>query len=298
LNGWQNKINTARGKQMKFTKMHGIGNDYVYVNCMQAPIEQPAAVSRFVSDRHYGIGADGLILICPSQVADFEMKMFNANGSQAEMCGNGIRCVGKYVYDHGLTNKTNLRIETLSGVKHLSLTIAEHQVERVTVNMGIPMLEAAKIPVLTDVTQAIAIPLQVAEQVYQVTCVSMGNPHGVIFMKDDVRQLELEKIGPLFEHHPSFPKGINTEFVNIVSNKTIRMRVWERGSGETLACGTGACASAAAYILQHDPGSEVLVKLSGGDLQINWEGSNTDLFMTGAAATVFEGEIKLPYKLK
>lgn len=281
---------------MKFTKMHGIGNDYVYVNCFREQVASPEETARFVSDRHFGIGSDGLILINPSQNADFEMAMYNGDGSRGEMCGNGIRCVAKYVYDYGLTDKTSISVETLGGIKYLDLTTEHGKVSQVKVNMGAPELTPEKIPVLAEGAQAVNVPLEVDGNIYQMTCISMGNPHCVIFMEEDVRNLDLEKIGPSFENHPRFPRRINTEFVNIINRNTLRMRVWERGSGETLACGTGACATAAAAILNGKAEQEVTVRLLGGDLKIAWEGADAPVYMTGPATTVFDGEIQLPWE--
>lgn len=279
---------------MKFTKMHGIGNDYVYVNCFNETIKDPSAVSKYVSDRHFGVGSDGLILIKPSKVADFQMDMYNADGSQGEMCGNGIRCVAKYVYDYGLTDKTNISVETLAGIKHLDLTIENGKVALVKVNMGSPELVPEKIPVVAEGERAIDVPLEVKGKTYQMNGVSMGNPHCVIFMEEDVRELDLESMGPDFENHKRFPKRINTEFVNVLDENTLRMRVWERGSGETLACGSGACATAVAAILNGLVQKEVTVKLLGGDLKIQWNGSDAPVYMTGPATTVFDGIITLP----
>lgn len=279
---------------MKFTKMHGIGNDYVYVNCFNETIKDPSAVSKYVSDRHFGVGSDGLILIKPSKVADFQMDMYNADGSQGEMCGNGIRCVAKYVYDYGLTDKTNISVETLAGIKHLELTIENGKVALVKVNMGSPELVPEKIPVVAEGERAIDVPLEVKGKTYQMNGVSMGNPHCVIFMEEDVRELDLESMGPDFENHKRFPKRINTEFVNVLDENTLRMRVWERGSGETLACGTGACATAVAAILNGLVQKEVTVKLLGGDLKIQWNGGDAPVYMTGPATTVFDGIITLP----
>lgn len=279
---------------MKFTKMHGLGNDYVYVNCFEEKVTEPEKVSRFVSDRHFGIGADGLILIQPSDKADFEMAMYNADGSRGEMCGNGIRCVGKYVYDYGLTDKTQIRIDTLAGVKYLDLMLEDGKVSRVKVDMGAPCLAAAEIPVTADTEQVIQAPLVVEGRTYEMTAVSMGNPHCVIFLEEDVRKLDLEAFGPAFENHPRFPRRINAEFVNVIDESTLRMRVWERGSGETLACGTGACATAVAAILNGKSGHEVTVQLLGGELEIAWAGGDASVFMTGGAVTVFDGEIELP----
>ena len=251
---------------MRFTKMHGCGNDYVYVNGFAETVKNPGEVARFVSDRHFGIGSDGLILICPSDKADFEMAMYNADGSRAEMCGNGIRCVAKYVYDYGLTDKTRISVDTLAGIKYLELFVEEGKVREVTVNMGAPILEAEQIPVDFSNSPVISQPLDAAGKSYEVTCVSMGNPHCVIFMDEDVRELDLGKIGPDFENHARFPKRINTEFVNVIDETHLRMRVWERGSGETLACGTGTCATVVAAILNGLTKDEVSVELLGGSL--------------------------------
>ncbi len=280
---------------MKFTKMHGCGNDYVYVNCLEETVEHPEEVAKFVSDRHFGIGSDGLILICPSKVADFEMVMYNADGSRGEMCGNGIRCVGKYVYDYGLTDQTTVRIETLAGIKTLELTVADGKVQEVRVNMGAPILETNKIPAVFLSSPVVNQPLYVDGTDYTVTCVSMGNPHCVTFMDEDVRNLDLEKIGPGFEYNETFPKRVNTEFVNVIDGTHLRMRVWERGSGETLACGTGTCATVVAAVLcgyvQAD--TEVEVELLGGKLRILWDQESDLVYMTGPATVVYEGEIDL-----
>lgn len=283
---------------MKFTKMQGIGNDYVYVNCFLEEVNHPAELAKYVSDRHFGIGSDGLILIKPSSTADFRMDMYNADGSRGEMCGNGIRCVAKYVYDYGLTKKTEVSVETLAGIKHLSLILEGGKAVRVRVNMGVPELSANRIPVLSEREEMINKTLKVNGTSYQMTCVSMGNPHCVVFMEEDIQKLNLEAIGPFFEHHQDFPNRINTEFVNVVNETTLKMRVWERGSGETLACGTGACAVAAAAILNGLAKPQITVQLLGGDLEIEWEGRQTPVYMTGAAAVVFDGEIALPTEIK
>ena len=277
---------------MKFTKMHGIGNDYVYVNCFEETVDCPQEAAKFVSDRHFGIGSDGLILIKPSEKADFEMEMYNADGSRGNMCGNGIRCVAKYVYEHGLTTKTQIRVDTLSGVKELNLTIENEKVALVRVNMGKPEFTAKKIPVISEKEQVIRQPIQVAGNTYEMTCVSMGNPHCVVFI-DDMDCLDMEKTGPAFENHSCFPDRVNTEFVKIIDNHTLEMRVWERGSGETLACGTGACAVAAASIKNGFTNDTVTVRLRGGELQIEWDQESGDIYMTGPAEEVFEGEICL-----
>ena len=273
---------------MKFTKMHGLGNDYVYVNCFEEKIDNPPAVARFVSDRHFGIGSDGLIMINPSKVADFEMEMYNADGSRGEMCGNGIRCVAKYVYDYGLTDKTQISVETLGGIKYLDLTVEDGKVTLVKVDMGKPELKAELIPIVSDNEHVLDEPIEVDGKEYRMTGVSMGNPHTVIYV-DDVKNLDLETIGPKFENHERFPKRINTEFVRCIDRHTVEMRVWERGSGETLACGTGACAVAVASILNNLTDTQVTVKLLGGDLQIEWDKEKDRVFMTGPAKVVFDG---------
>ena len=277
---------------MKFTKMQGLGNDYVYVNCFEEKIENPPAVARYVSDRHFGIGSDGLIMINPSEVADFEMEMYNADGSRGEMCGNGIRCVTKYVYDYGLTDKTQISVETLGGIKYLDLTVEDGKVVLVKVDMGKPELKSDLIPIISENEKVIDEPIEVDGQVYHMTGVSMGNPHTVIYV-DDVKNLDLEKIGPKFENHERFPKRINTEFVHCIDRNTVEMRVWERGSGETLACGTGACAVAVASILNNLTDTRVTVKLLGGDLQIEWDREKDHVFMTGPAKVVFDGVIDI-----
>ena len=277
---------------MKFTKMHGLGNDYVYVNCFEEKIDNPPAVARFVSDRHFGIGSDGLIMINPSKTADFEMEMYNADGSRGEMCGNGIRCVAKYVYDYGLTDKTQISVETLGGIKYLDLTVEDGKVSLVKVDMGKPKLEADLIPIISEREQVIDEPIEVDGKEYHMTGVSMGNPHTVIYV-DDVKGLDLEKIGPKFENHERVPKRINTEFVHCIDRQTVEMRVWERGSGETLACGTGACAVAVSSILNNLTDTQVTVKLLGGDLQIEWDREKDRVFMTGPATVVFDGVIDI-----
>ncbi len=278
---------------MKFTKMHGLGNDYVYVNCLKETVENPGEVARFVSDRHFGIGSDGLILIKPSDVADFQMDMYNADGSGAEMCGNGIRCVAKYVYDYGLTEKTEVDIETRAGIKHIVLTIRDGKVEKARVDMGEPILKPELIPVVGEGDMLVNEPIFVDGREYRVTCVSMGNPHAVIFMDEDVKALEIEKIGPKFENHERFPKRTNTEFMKVLDRNTMDMRVWERGSGETWACGTGTCASVVAAVLNGLTERKVLVHLLGGDLEILWDENDNHVYMTGPATTVFDGEIQL-----
>ena len=277
---------------MKFTKMHGCGNDYVYVNCFEETVKNPEEAAKIVSDRHYGIGSDGLILICPSDKADFRMAMYNLDGSEGKMCGNGVRCIAKYVYDHHLTDKTRISLETLGGIKYLDLNIKNGKVESVVVDMGEPVLTPEDIPVAVSGDQAVNIPLEVDGKVWYMTCISMGNPHAVVFV-DNTKDLDLEKIGPKFEKHPIFPEQVNTEFVHVIDRHTVDMRVWERGSGETLACGTGACATAMACILNHMTDDEVLIHLLGGDLLIRYDRETNHIFMTGPAAEVFSGEIDL-----
>lgn len=277
---------------MKFTKMHGCGNDYVYVNLFEEQIENPAKVSIAVSDRHFGIGSDGLITIGASEIADFRMRIYNADGSEAEMCGNGIRCVAKYVYDHKLTDKTEITVETGAGVKTLQLTVEDDKVTLVRVDMGEPILTPDEIPVVADGDRVVDEPIVVDDKEWRMTCVSMGNPHAVVFV-DDVAHFELEKYGPLFENHVRFPKRTNTEFVQIISRNEAIMRVWERGSAETWACGTGTCATVMACILNGLTDNDVLVHLRGGDLRIVYDEKSNHVFMTGPAAEVFEGEIQL-----
>ena len=275
---------------MKFTKMHGIGNDYVYVNCFKEEIENPSELARVVSNRNFGVGSDGLILIRPSEKADFQMDMYNSDGSQAEMCGNGIRCVGKYVYDYGLTDKTQITVDTLAGIKYLDLTVEDGKVSKIRVNMGEPILKPELVPVISPEDPAVDIPIEVKGKKYNMTCVSMGNPHAVIFM-DHVKDLDIEVIGPYFENHTCFPKRTNTEFVEILDRNTVNMRVWERGAGETLACGTGACATAVACVLNDKTEDKITVHLLGGDLQIEWDRETNQIYMTGPATTVFDGEL-------
>lgn len=281
-------------KKMKinFTKMHGAGNDYVYINCFEQPIKRPQKLSMLVSRRHFSIGSDGLILILPSEKADFRMRMFNADGSEGKMCGNATRCIAKYVYDHKMTDKHDITLETLSGIKKIHIdTDVSGKFLSATVNMGAPILESAKIPCLIDSKEVIDWPADICGQKYNITCVSMGNPHCVVFVPN-VDELNLEILGPKFENNEIFPERTNTEFVEIVNDNTIKIRVWERGSGETLACGTGACASVVAGILNHKINTDtVTAKLIGGDLTIRWKGE--DVFMSGPAVTAYEGIIEV-----
>ena len=277
---------------MKFTKMEGCGNDYVYIDGAReriAPEEKPDFVRR-VSDRHFGIGSDGVIFINPSTEADFEMEMYNADGTRAEMCGNGIRCVAKFVYDKGLTDKCDISVVSCGKIKYLKLFLKDGKVDCVKVNMGAPELVAENVPVVCEKEQAVDEPITVLGKEYKMTCVSMGNPHAVVFM-DDVEHLKIEKIGPHFENHERFPKRINTEFVKILDRQTVQMRVWERGSGETLACGTGCCATVVACVLNGLTDETVTVKLLGGEIKITWDREENLVYMTGPATTVFEGEI-------
>ena len=279
---------------MKFTKMHGCGNDYIYVDGAKeilTPQEKPEVVRR-LSDRHFGIGGDGVIFINPSKEADFEMEMYNMDGSRAEMCGNGIRCVAKFVYDKGLTDKTSISVISCGKIKYLTLSIENGKVSTVRVNMGSPIFKSKDIPVISDKEEVIGDEIEVAGETYKMTCVSMGNPHAVVFM-DEVEGLPLEKMGPLFENHVRCPKRVNTEFVKILDENTVEMRVWERGTGETLACGTGACATVVACVLNGLTKEQVTVKLLGGNLQIQWDRESNLVYMTGPATTVFEGEIEI-----
>jgi diaminopimelate epimerase len=275
---------------MKFTKMHGCGNDYVYVNCFKEKVDNPGEVAKFISRRHFGIGSDGLILIKPSQKADFAMEMYNADGSEGKMCGNGVRCIAKYVYDNGMIDKKTIVLETKGGIKYLDVAVRDKEVTSVRVNMGEPILSPALIPVISKKDRIIGEDITIDNTLYKMTCVSMGNPHGVVFVAA-TNTIEIEKIGPQFEHHPMFPDGINTEFVQIIDENTINMRVWERGSGETLACGTGACASVYACILNGLTKDRVKVHLLGGDLDIEYKKEENVIFMTGPATKVFDGEI-------
>lgn len=277
---------------MKFTKMQGLGNDYVYVNCFKETIENPPEMAKKVSNRNFGIGSDGLIMINPSDVADFEMEMYNADGSRSEMCGNGIRCVGKYVYDYGLTEKEHISVETLAGIKYLDLTVEDGKVKLVKVDMGSPELVPENIPIVADGNRVIDEPINVNGTEYRMTGVSMGNPHAVVYV-EDVKGLDIETIGPAFENHERFPNRVNTEFVKVLDRNTVEVRVWERGSGETMACGTGACAVAVACILNGFTEDKVTVKLLGGDLQIEWDKEADKIYMTGPAEVSFDGEINL-----
>jgi len=274
---------------MKFTKMHGIGNDYVYVSCFEETVDDPAAVAIAVSDRHFGIGSDGLILIMPSEEADVRMRMFNADGSESQMCGNGIRCVAKYSYDHGLVSKDEITVETLAGPKTLKLTVEGGKVSKVRVNMGQPYLLRGEIPMTGDAdSQCINQPLDVKGQELLVTCVSVGNPHCMIFV-DDADAVDLNDLGPAIENHPAFPERINVHFVQIIDRGEVKIATWERGSGITLACGTGATASCVACALNEKTGRQVLAHLPGGDLELDWA-EDGNVYMTGPAAEVFEGE--------
>lgn len=276
--------------KINFTKMQGCGNDYVYISGFteKIPLEKKPDFVRRMSDRHFGIGGDGVIFVNPSELADFEMEMYNADGTRAEMCGNGIRCVAKFVYDKGLTDKTEITVESFGQVKYLRLFTENGRVKQVRVDMGEPVLRAEEIPVVCGSEQAVAEAIEVEGREYEMTCVSMGNPHAVVYM-EDVAGLEIEKAGPFFENHPRFPRRVNTEFVKVLDRNTVEMRVWERGSGETLACGTGCCAVAVACVLNGLTERRVTVKVLGGALEIEWDEANNRVYMTGPAETVFEG---------
>jgi diaminopimelate epimerase len=276
---------------LPFVKMHGIGNDYVYVDCFTHRVPDPAALAQRISPRRTAIGSDGLILICPSTVADCRMEMYNADGSRGAMCGNGIRCVGKYVAEHGLATNNPLRVETDCGIKVLTLTRRGDQVVSVSVDMGEPILDGPRIPVAAE-GRVIDAPLEVGGHEYRISCVSMGNPHCVVFT-DDVESLDLERLGPRFEHHPFFPHRVNTEFVRVDGPTRLRMRVWERGSGETAACGTGACAALVAAVLTKRAERHAVLRLNGGDLDIEWRASDGHVIMSGPAEEAFRGEIEV-----
>lgn len=275
---------------MKFTKMHGAGNDYIYVNAMLEQIDDPSSLSKKLSDRHFGVGSDGLVLILPSTKADFRMRMFNSDGSEAEMCGNASRCIGKYVYDKGLTKKTSVSLETKAGIKILELHVENGSVKSVRVDMGEPILDPESIPVKVQGDNAIKVPVKVKGTEYTITAVSMGNPHAVLFT-EGIDKIDLTSVGPEFEKNIVFPKYTNTEFVEVLSPDHVKMRVWERGAGETLACGTGACAVLVAGVLRGLLENEATIDLLGGSLKIEWNKSDNHVYMTGGATTVFEGEI-------
>lgn len=281
---------------LTFSKMHGIGNDYIYINCFQETVTDPEKLSIFMSNVWFGVGSDGLVLILPSEVADFRMRIFNADGSEAMMCGNATRCVGKYVYEHGMTDKTEVSLETNSGIKYLTLYVNEatNKVDAVKVDMGKAILKPAEIPVADDGDRFIAKPVVVDGVSYDMTCVSMGNPHAVVFLPE-IDSLDLEKMGPSFEHHPLFPNRVNTEFIRVIDDHTLQMRVWERGSGETFACGTGACAAAVASVLNGycKREQEILIHLRGGDLRIIYH-NDESVTMIGPATFIFEGKMEYP----
>ena len=280
--------------KIKFTKMHGCGNDYVYINGFteKIPQEQKPDFVRYVSDRHFGIGSDGAIFINPAKEADFEMEMYNADGSRSEMCGNGMRCVGKYVYDYGLTDKTEFSVVSAGKIKYLTLTIEDGKAVQIRVNMGEPILAPSEIPVVAETTPVMNEPITVLDKEYEMTCVSMGNPHAVVFV-DDTASFPVNEIGPFFEKHEKFPNRTNTEFVQVVDRNHINMRVYERGTGETLACGTGCCASVVACILNGLTDDTVYVNVLGGTVLIEWNRTENLVYMTGPAVTVFDGEIEI-----
>jgi diaminopimelate epimerase len=275
---------------IKFTKMHGLGNDYVYIDCINQHIENESDLARFVSNRNFGIGSDGLILICKSDIADFKMRMFNSDGSEAEMCGNGIRCVGKFVYDKGLTNKETIDVETLAGIKTLILNVEDGKVKTVRVDMGEPILNPDKIPVIASEEPVKNLKIKADDKEFKFTCVSMGNPHAITVV-NDVKNFDIHKYGKIVEIDKAFPRKTNVEFVEIVDNQNIKMRVWERGAGETLACGTGACATAVACNINGLTDREVNIELLGGILNIKWDKNDNHVYMTGPAVTVFDGEL-------
>lgn len=275
---------------IKFTKMHGLGNDYVYIDAINQKIQNELKLAQFVSNRHFGIGSDGLILICESKVADFKMRMFNSDGSETEMCGNGIRCVGKFVYDKGFTSKTTVTIETLAGIKTLKLNIKDKKVETVRVDMGEPILEADKIPVISKEEPVKNLELEAENRKFKFTCVSMGNPHAITIV-ENTKEFEVERYGKILEVDKAFPKKANIEFAQVIDKENIKMRVWERGAGETLACGTGACATAVACNLLNLTGRKVNIELLGGILNIEWNENDNHIYMTGPAVTVFDGEL-------
>lgn len=291
----------GKDKEMKFTKMHGCGNDYIYVNGFTEHVDEdrkPELVRR-LSDRHFGIGGDGVIFINPGKSAAFEMEMYNADGTRAQMCGNGIRCVAKYVYDYGLTDQTSIAIESFGKAKYLELTLgSDGRVSTAKVNMGAPILKAAEIPVISDNEQVVSEVIEVNGQVYRMTCVSMGNPHAVVFIDDilngknlDIKDFDIEAVGPHFENHTRFPERTNTEFVRILDRNNVQMRVWERGTGETLACGTGCCATAVACVLNGLTDTTVNVSVPGGEILCEWDRQDNLVYMTGPAVTVFDGEV-------
>ncbi len=275
---------------MRFTKMQGLGNDYVYIDASENPVDDPPVLARRISDRHFGVGADGLILILPSRGADVRMRMFNADGTEGEMCGNGIRCVAKYAWDHGLARKNPLAVETQVGIKRIDLIIGDDEkVSAGTVDMGRPVLESDRIPVAVPQTRVIDSPIRLRKHAYNATCMSMGNPHAVVFV-DDVSGVPLEEVGPELEHNPLFPKRVNVHFVEVLSREEVRVRTWERGSGATLACGTGASAVCVAGVLTERTDREIAAHLPGGDLSLNWREDDDHVYMTGPAVEVFTGD--------
>ena len=273
---------------MIFTKMHGLGNDYVCINCFRERVEDPSGFARTLCDRHYGIGADGLILICPSKVSDFKMEIYNSDGSVAGMCGNGIRCLGKYVYDYRLTGKETLSIETKSGIRNMHLHIQDGKACGAMVDMGVPRLNAHSIPILSKKDLVINDPIEVQEKNYRMTGISMGNPHAVIFL-EEINGISLEETGRELEFHPRFPERANIEFCHVTARNRMEIRVWERGVGETLACGTGACAAVVASVLNDLTDEEVIVKLLGGELSVRWDRKVNHVFLEGPAVKVFDG---------
>lgn len=284
------KKNNPEIKNLKFTKMHGAGNDYIYVNGLEKVPENPSQVAIELSNRNFGIGSDGLVIIHRSDIADFRMQMFNSDGSEAEMCGNATRCVGKYVFDNGLTDKKEISLETKAGIKYITLLEGDEKARKVTVDMGEPILDPQLIPVNVNEQPVLNYPLDIDGKIWEISCVSMGNPHAVVFT-EGIKDFDLPVLGPKFEKNVIFPKKTNTEFIEVIDRKTLNMRVWERGAGETLACGTGACAAAVAAILNGYCDRKITIHLLGGDLEIEWREDNNHIYMTGEAVTVFEGTI-------
>lgn len=284
------KKNQEKIAGLRFTKMQGAGNDYIYMNGIDQVIDTPSELAIQLSNRHFGIGSDGLVIIHPSEIADFRMQMFNSDGSEAEMCGNATRCVGKYVFDNGLTAQREITLETKAGIKYISLLDGDEKARRVTVDMGEPILDPELIPVNIDEQPVLNYPLDIDGKIWKISCVSMGNPHAVVFA-EGIKDFDLPVLGPKFEKHPVFPRKTNTEFIEVMDRNTLNMRVWERGAGETLACGTGACAAAVAAILNDYCDRNIVIHLLGGDLEIEWRESNNHVYMTGEAVTVFEGKL-------
>ena len=285
------------GSELEFTKMHGIGNDYIYFNCLEKELQNPEKVAQVITDRHFGVGGDGIVLICPSSSADFRMRMFNTDGSEAQNCGNAVRCVAKFIYDNGITNENIITLETLAGILRLEMTVDNKLVQSVRVDMGPPILEASTIPLNTTLTDSNVVTIDVESETFSAYCVSMGNPHAVIFVDEITDRLVLT-LGPKIEHHPLFPERVNVEFVKVISPSELQMRVWERGTGETLACGTGASAVCVAGVQTGHSSPAVDIQLLGGTLNLHWDEQSNHVFMNGAAATAFHGTVNLEHYYK